>query len=334
LFDESRHAQLVADRYGTDHHVFRIRASDMIDALPSVLETFDEPFSDSSAIPTFIVSRETRKHVTVALSGDGGDELFAGYRSYLAEYWRRYYLTIPAIFRKSILERHLERLRDGRDSRFAEYVRRIKKFMRASEGSFDQRAMALKEIMPKDIRKRLLTPLSMSEDDPARRWIQPYLHRYPDDSINALLYSDFADSLPGDMLNKVDWMSMKNSLEVRVPLLDHRVASLAFAIPGSMKLGGGTTKYLLKKAFADLLPKPILRRPKSGFEIPIGRWLRGELRFLVDEYLSPEKIRAQGIFDEQPVRHQTALHLEKKADTSWTLWNLIVFGHWFDHYTR
>ena len=334
LFDETRYAQLVADRYGTDHHVFRIRASDMIDALPSVLETFDEPFSDSSAIPTFIVSRETREHVTVALSGDGGDELFAGYRSYLAEYWRRYYLTIPAIFRKPIIERQVERLRDGRDSRFSEYVRRIKKFIRASEGSFDRRAMALKEIIPKDVRKRLLTPSSMNEDDPARRWIQPYLRRYPDDPINALLYSDFADSLPGDMLAKVDWMSMKNSLEVRVPLLDHRVASLAFALPGPMKLRRGATKYLLKKAFADLLPERVLRRPKSGFEIPIGRWLRGELRFLVDHYLSPEKIRAQGMFDEQTVRRQTALHLAGKTDASWTLWNLIVFGYWFDHYGR
>lgn len=331
LFDETKYARMAAARYKTDHRVFRITADEMIQTLPQVLKTFDEPFFDSSAIPTFIVSRETRRHVTVALSGDGGDELFAGYRSYLAEYWQGRYRKIPALFRRH-LQRAVSKLPDARDQWLLEYFRRAKKFLRGMEGKFDQRALALKEVMPAEVRNALLVGASNQVPDIALQWVGNLLKAFPDDPINSILYSDLADSLPGDMLTRVDWMSMQNGLEVRVPFLDHQVVELAFSIPGHLKLRGGETKYLLKKAFQDLLPKELRGRPKAGFEIPISQWLRGDLSFLVQEYLSREKIRSQGIFVPEAIERLIRDHMNRRRDTAWMLWSLIVFGYWFDTY--
>ena len=170
--------------------------------------------------------------------------------------------------------------------------------------------------------------------DPASDRIHQLLSRYKGDRINSILYSDILDSLPGDMLTKVDWMSMRNSLEVRVPLLDHRVVELAFKMKGSLKLNKGKTKYILKQVFKDLLPPSLYNRPKAGFEVPISRWLKTDLKFLIDQYLAEEKIREQGIFDFQIIKELIQKHLSNKTDTSWMLWNLIVFQHWCDNYYR
>ncbi|MDY6953647.1 MAG: asparagine synthase (glutamine-hydrolyzing) [Thermodesulfobacteriota bacterium] len=338
LFDETRYAQEVAALYKTDHHEFKLTYRDMLDVFPDVLSTFDEPFSDSSAIPTYIVSRETRRHVTVALSGDGGDELFAGYRSYLAEYWFKRYMRLPALLREKVLERIIHTLPDSRDMRAMEYVRRLKKFVRGTKGSFEERLLALKEITPGEYRKRL--PLGtgdhgpMGQDDQALAFLKTRLGAYEGDRINTILYSDVKDSLPGDMLTKVDWMSMKNSLEVRVPLLDYHVVESAFTIAGPTKLHQGRTKYLLKETFKDLLPPSLYRRPKAGFEIPIGRWLKTDLRFLMDQYLAEERIREEGIFDYGVIDDAIRSLLSNRTDTAWMVWNLIVFEYWFEHYLR
>jgi asparagine synthase (glutamine-hydrolysing) len=134
------------------------------------------------------------------------------------------------------------------------------------------------------------------------------------------------------MLTKVDWMSMRNSLEVRVPLLDHRVVELAFKMKGALKLNKGKTKYILKQVFKDLLPSSLYNRPKAGFEVPISRWLKTDLKFLIDQYLAEEKIRKQGIFDFQIIKDLIQKHLSNKTDTSWMLWNLIVFQCWYHNY--
>jgi asparagine synthase (glutamine-hydrolysing) len=331
VYDETEAARRLAVRYGTEHHEFRIRRRDMLDALPEVLDALDEPFADSSAIPTYLVSRETRRLVKVALSGDGGDELFAGYRSYLGEYWFRRYRMVPALLRDSIIEPLIESFPDSRESRIGEILRRAKKFMRAGRGSFEERLLALKEVFPAATRQMLLAG-GRNGTDPALDWVRHLLDRSPGDAINRMLCTDLIDSLPGDMLTKVDLMSMRNSLEVRVPLLDHRVVELALQIPGAQKLRGGVTKRVLKDTFQNLLPPGHTRRPKSGFEIPIGRWLRNELSFLVDGYLSEERLRDQGIFDAAVVEHLVRSHREAKTDTSWMLWNLIVFQYWYDRH--
>ena len=329
LYDETAAARRVAAMYGTEHHEIRVRQQDMLDALPGVFGASAEPFADSSAIPTFLVARETRRHVKVALSGDGGDELFGGYRSYLAEGWRARYRMLPALLREAFIEPVIAALPDSRESRVGETLRRVKKFVRAAKGPFDERLLALKEISPGDVRSRLVRG-GVNGVDPALAWVRQLLGRCTGDAVNRMLATDLIDSLPGDMLTKVDLMSMAHSLEVRVPLLDHRVVELAFRIPGAEKLRGGVTKRVLKEAFAPLLPPGHTRLPKSGFEIPISRWLRTELKFLVDRYLSEERIRDQGIFEADVVQDLVRSHRQAKTDTSWALWNLIVFQKWHE----
>jgi asparagine synthase (glutamine-hydrolysing) len=329
LYDETEGARRVAAMYGTEHHEFRIRQHDMLDALPEVLGASAEPFADSSAIPTYLVARETRRHVKVALSGDGGDELFGGYRSYLAEGLRARYHRVPALLRESVIEPVIAALPDSRESRVGETLRRVKKFIRAARGPVDERLLALKEIAPAHVRSRLLKGGGHGPD-PALIWVRHLLGRSPGDAVNRMLGTDLIDSLPGDMLTKADLMSMAHSLEVRVPLLDHRVVELAFRIPGAEKLRGGVTKRVLKEACEGLLPPGHTRRPKAGFEIPISRWLRTDLGFLVDRYLSEDRIRDQGIFEADVVQDLVRSHRQAKTDTAWALWNLIVFQKWHE----
>jgi len=334
IYDETGYAREVANLYNTEHHEFKLSYKDMLEALPNIISSFDEPFADSSAIPTYIVSKETSKHVTVALSGDGGDELFAGYRSYLAEYWYTKYMMVPGLFREGLIGKIINALPDSRDSQGLEYIRRLKKFIKGTKGSFPERILALKEVFPKEVRQKILLEVSndKSFNDPALKWVERLLNYYKGDSLNSILYSDLKDSLPGDMLTKVDWMSMKNSLEVRVPFLDHRLVELAFQMPGSLKLKNGKTKFILKETFKDILPPSIYRRPKAGFEVPISRWLKNELKFLLDQYLSENRIQTQGIFDHKIIKQLVGQHLSGKTDTSWMLWNLIVFQSWYDNY--
>ena len=336
LFDETPYAREIARLFGTEHHEFKLTHKDMLDVLPNVLSTFDEPFADSSAIPTYIVSRETKRHVTVALSGDGGDELFARYRSYLGNYWYERYMMVPALLRKGVFERIVQALPDSRDIRVMEYIRRAKKFIRSTNGSFPERVLSLKEIVPWEIRKKLLLMMNqegeVEKEDLALRMVENLLASYDGDRINKILYSDVKDSLPGDMLNKVDWMSMNNSLEVRVPFLDHHLVELAFQIEGSHKLHKGRSKYLLKETFKDILPPSLYNRPKAGFEIPISRWLKTDLRFLIDQYLGKDKIEEQGIFQYESIEKLIQDLLRNRTDASWMLWNLIVFQYWYESY--
>lgn len=334
LFDETRYAREVARMNGTDHHEFKLCAQDMTDVLEEVLSAFDEPFSDSSAIPTYLVSRETRKYVTVALSGDGGDELFAGYRSYLAWYWFDRYMRIPETFRTGVLERLIDLLPDSRETGITEFARRLKKFVHGTKGDTTQRLLNLKEIYPSQLRERLIAPLlgriGPALVDPALSHIGRFVDCFGSDPINRALYTDVCDSLPGDMLTKVDWMSMRNSLEVRVPFLDHRVVELAFSIPGDIKMKSGVTKFLLKEAFRSMLPQSLYRRPKAGFEIPISRWLRTDMAFLIDQHLNFARLRGQGIFDAGLVKTLVAEFIGGGRDNAWLLWNLIVFQSWYD----
>ena len=156
--------------------------------------------------------------------------------------------------------------------------------------------------------------------------------RFPDDNVNLMLYMDVKGLLPGDMLTKVDRMSMANSLEVRVPFLDHTLVEYAFRLKGDIKLRGKTGKYILMETFKDILPPAIHNRPKYGFEMPIGACLRNELKFLIDEYLDKDLIKKQGLFNFNIIDGLIKNHMGNRRDTSWHLWNLIVFQHWYRRY--
>lgn len=333
LFDETRYAREMAKLYQTDHHEFKLSGQDMIDVFENALGALDEPFADSSAIPAYIVSMHTRRHVTVALSGDGGDELFAGYRSYLGEYWHPKYMNLPEPVRDAV-EKAIAGLPDSRDRKWLEQVRRLKKFMNATHGSFPDRLLALKTVFPLAIRNKLLLHHAGSRTDSAAWWVERLLSEFSGDRINRMLYTDFADSLPGDMLHKVDMMSMQHALEVRVPFLDYRVVELAFSMGGDLKIRGFKTKYILKETFRHILPSSLMHRSKAGFEIPISQWLKNDLRFLLSDYLSKERIEAQGIFDFTTIQRLVSDLLENRTDTSWMLWNLIVFQYWYERHFR
>jgi asparagine synthase (glutamine-hydrolysing) len=294
------------------------------------------PFADSSAVPTFIVSRETRRHVTVALSGDGGDELFAGYRMYLGEVWARHYARIPGALRNSLIAPLVESLPDGRDKPYLDLVRRAKKFLRGMSLSFPERFCGWREIFPFPVRQHLLRrpPDRNSYLELIRQAVKDRKGLFPKDGINLMLYLDVKGLLPGDMLTKVDRMSMANSLEVRVPFLDHTLVEYVFSLKGSAKLGPWKGKRILLETFKDLLPPILHNRPKWGFEMPIGPWLRKELKFLIEEYLQEDRIKDQGVFDPRIIRDMVSNHMSGRQDTSWQLWNLIVFEHWYEKYIQ
>jgi asparagine synthase (glutamine-hydrolysing) len=333
LFDETAYAREVAAFHGTDHHEFRLGVDDVIGAIPEVLASFDEPFADSSAVPAFVVSRETARNVKVALSGDGGDELFAGYRMYAGETWRSRYHMIPSIIRAKLIEPILFALPESRDQRLPEYVRRVKKFLRgANKERLEDRFFTWNEVFSRDLRKDILAGLNDTDYDLGNRIVSMRLNEIDDDDINRMLYADVKESLPGDMLRKVDAMSMLNSLEVRVPFLDHRVCELAFSIGGHWKFRKGKGKYILLETFKDILPPSLYTRAKWGFEIPISAWLKSDLNYLIDEYLGKDLIVRQGIFDYDTVRKLVNGLMANRSDTSWHVWNLIVFQVWYSNY--
>ena len=336
FYDESDYAKEVAAYHMTDHHEFRLSYQDVLDAIPEVLDDFDEPFADSSAIPTYIVSRETRREVTVALSGDGADELFAGYRKYSGEYWYRHYSFLPKHFRESVLKRLFANLPRSRSSKIFEYLRRADKFVQGAHDSQAERVWAWREIFPGNLAFDLLVP-ELRENilmDKARELTAAGLEGFLSDPVNRMLHLDVSGSLPDDMLNKVDRMSMRHALEVRVPFLDHELVEFAFTVPGELKLHRGRRKYILIETFKDLLPPKIRKRPKWGFEVPISAWLKKELKPYVDRYLSGQQIRRQGIFNPEAVKNLVGIHLSGKQELGWQLWNLIVFGHWYERYYR
>ncbi len=334
LYDETSYAREVAAFHRTDHHEILLSSQGIIDAIPDVLSSFDEPFGDSSAVPTYMVSRETVRDVAVALSGDGGDELFAGYRMYKGEEWYRRYSRIPRSLRQGIIEPIVSVLPESRDDRYGEQFRRIKKFLRGAKETLPERVLAWNELFGPEAREALLTADYRSERHLAPELFAAALSRLPADPLNRMLYADLKISLPADMLWKVDMMSMHHVLEVRVPLLDHRVCELAFRIGGEWKLRQGRGKYIFIETFKDLLPKSLHHRPKWGFEMPISRWLKTDLQDLISTHLSRERIAKQGIFHYPAIEELVASLMHHKRDTSWQIWNLIAFQAWYESHMQ
>jgi len=334
MFDETAYARQVAAFHKTEHNEIMLDSRAILGSVPDVLASLDEPFGDSSAVPTYVVSRETARDVSVALSGDGGDELFAGYRMYQGEAWHRRYRRIPRFLREKLIEPALLALPNARDNPATERFRRMQKFIRGAKESLPARFMAWNEIFLAESKQALLSEPFRTETAPAPPLFAAALSALDTDPINRMLYADLTISLPGDMLWKVDMMSMRHALEVRVPLLDPRVVELAFRIGGDWKIRHGRGKYVFIETFKDLLPKSLHRRPKWGFEMPVSRWLKTDLHGLIDTYLSPDRISKQGIFNASVIGALVESLMEYRTDTSWQLWNLIAFQAWHDSHFR
>jgi asparagine synthase (glutamine-hydrolysing) len=326
-FNELDLAREVARRYHTDHHELVVSPR-IEELLPKLAMAFDEPFADSSAVPTYLVSELAAQHVKVVLSGEGGDELFGGYETYAADE-----LAVRVGPLAARLRPFVERLPSS-DARVS-FDYRAKRFVRAAALGPLERHHGWKEIFSAEQRGELLRP---DWQDPAADPLTPWRERFAETSDAPLLARlqdvDLGIYLADDLLVKTDRMSMVHSLEARVPYLDPVVAELALALPTKLKVRGLEKKRLLRAAARPLLPASITRARKRGFSIPAAAWLRGELEPFAREVLGPDRMRAQGYFEPETVTQLLDDHVARRQDNSRQLWGLLSFSLWAEHTAR
>jgi len=326
-YDETLWAREVATLFDTDHHELRVQPN-AIEVLPRLVWHYGEPFADHSAIPSFYLSELTRRHVTVALNGDGGDESFAGYTRYLGRRADRIAaLPRPA---RTVLAEIAQRIGpDGSEGSFrsrlerATYVSLLPAHERYAKwmAYFDERERA--DLYTPEFRDSLGTRRTAPTVIAT-----PYLESDAEDEVNRLLDVDIHTYLPGDLLVKMDIASMAHSLEVRSPLLDHHLMEIAAGLPGEWKLKGRTTKKVFKDALRPWLPGHILDRPKWGFAVPLGSWFRSELRHLPKEILLDPRSIERGLFRESRLRALIQDHESGASDNKDKLWALIQLELW------
>jgi asparagine synthase (glutamine-hydrolysing) len=323
-FDELDHARVVARHFGTDHHEFVVRP-DGLGILDSLIAQFDEPFADSSAIPTWYVSEMARRHVTVVLSGDGGDELFGGYDQYLAPPWVQRFdrLRVPGL--RAAAAAIWPKLPHGA---------RGKNFLRHVAQGVKGRHLDSMAFFHADEREALYSPdmRGLVELD-AERTLGRHFDRFSRlPPASAMMKFDFETYLPEDVLTKVDRMSMAHSIESRVPLLDNQVIEFAASLPSRLKINAGRRKHVLKEALRPLLPPAILDRRKQGFGVPLGVWFRGGLTDLFSDVLGASAVRQRGYFEPRFVDRLLKEHLSSQRDHTLRLWQLLVFELWHREY--
>ena len=330
-FDERPIARLVAQRFATDHteEILEPRA---VDLLPTLVDHFDEPFANSSAIPTFVVAQATARHMKVALSGIGGDETCAGYPRYLGVRVSELYRRVPRPVRSAAAATLLRSVAEGEQSRnWADWIRR---FAAGAEQPLPDRYIGWTRFFDERELARLATPaLQAHWHGPVdARQRAAYAEHGFGDPVDGAFRIDLATYLPDDLLVMADRMTMANSLEVRAPFCDHRLIEESLRISPRAKMPGFRLKGLLKAAFADRLPREVLSHPKQGFMIPLGRWLRTDLRCAMEELLDPERIRARGLFSPEAVRTLQAEHLSGARTHSDRLWTLMIAELWMRRY--
>ncbi len=329
-YSELPAARLIASRFGTDHTELIVRP-EVRDLLPGLIRTFDEPFADSSAIPTYYLSQLARSRVTVALGGDGGDEVFAGYETYVATQLARYYSRLPRALRHGAIGPLVRWLPASEAKVSFDY--KAKRFVSGADLPPGRAHFSWKVLFTEDAKTQLYREGYPRPDRDSYEAFGCWFDRFRErELLDRLQYADLKVYLPDDILTKVDRTSMANSLEVRVPLLDHEIVEFVLTLPPSLRLHGLSKKHVLKHAIASLLPKPILRRRKRGFNVPIARWLRRDLRGLVAEYLSPSMVRRQGCFDPAIVSELVRRHDDGRVDYGRNLWSLLVFSMWSEQW--
>jgi len=321
--DESKWSRLASGHLGTDHHEYS-SPLDIQEILPLVVRHFGEPFGDSSCLPTWQLCRLTRSKVTVALSGDGGDELFGGYDRYLARRLQMIYEFLPAAFRQKIFEPLLAMMPETTDYYGTSLVKQLKLFVRASSRmARDPSAVVPRTFLVDEVKR--LTGLDYEpETDPVIAVARQYALLDP---VNVMMLTDLQTYLAEDILAKVDRMSMAHALEVRCPLLDHRVVDLACRMPVGFKLRRRTSKRILRQISEPYVPTEILKRRKYGFQIPLGRWLKGHLKNWARERLlqSSHDLFNRGFVEELWGSHQLG-----KSDQAHKIWLILFFNEWYD----
>ena len=331
-YDESWLARLTAERFETEHHelVARIEANEIV---PSYIHHLDEPYAESSAIPIYYVSRLAREHITVALGGDGGDELFGGYNHYAASRYMEWYHRLPRALSHGLIPWAVRQLpvSQGR----ASFENLAKRFVSAVDLPPERAQLKWLEVISDELKQRLRGPALRDRDEalPAFRFYEQHLEQASQqDGINRLMFMDSRIYLPDGILTKIDRMSMAHSLETRGPFLDHKLVEFGHRLPPEVKMRGLTRKYLLKQLLRDRVPPQVLSQRKMGFVLPLASWLCGDLRELLCDTLSSDRLRRSGYFDPVAVEHLISRHLARSEDNSKTLWSLLVFQLWLDRY--
>jgi asparagine synthase (glutamine-hydrolysing) len=333
-YNELNYARMIAKKFNTEHHEFIIKPN-AVELADNLLQFLDEPFGDFSIFPTYLVSKMAREYVTVVLSGDGGDELFAGYDTYIADRMAGYYTKFPGWFRNGFISRILEAVPPSPKKKGL--INRAKRFvegMRLPEDLHHTRWMIFLQQMERELLFTNDIKGGMVEKD-SYKFIRNYFNNVipqSDDKINQQMYVDVKTYLVDNILVKVDRMSMATSLEARVPFLDHRFAEFAATVPGNKKLQGKKSKLILKQSMEELLPKEILYRGKEGFSIPIKNWIKEDLKPMMMDILSADKIKREGFFNVDFVEKLKREHLNGVENHSHRLWALMIFGKWHDIY--
>ncbi len=331
FFDETNYAELVAKKYKTNHQVFKLTNDELYDNLHKVLDYIDEPFADSSALAVHILSMHTRKHVTVALSGDGADELLSGYNKHKA-----HYQAIHGGLRSSLIKmgyplwRAMPKSRNGKASNI---IRQLEKYASGLRLDVKERYWKWATLLSEEHANNLLNTQTLLNKLKIRK-TEILKHMLRTQSISDVLYTDMQLVLVSDMLHKVDSMSMANSLEIRTPFLDHNLVDFSFSLHDSYKINSKMRKRILQDAYRNELPPEIYQRPKHGFEVPLIKWFQTELKDeLFNNYLNDDFIQHQGIFNPIEIKKlKERLFSKNQGDIQAHLWALLVFQHWWRKY--
>lgn len=331
-FSELKYAKRVAEHVGAEYNEFIVRPN-ALDIIPTLVDHYGEPYADSSAIPTYYVSKETRKHVTVALNGDGGDESFAGYERYMAMEIAEIYKRIPLRLRKAFIESPINFLPTHELKRTR--IRDVQRFFTSANENVKSRYFRWMSVFKPAVKPDTYTSdfaEQVGQHKPGRFLDQWFDRANGAGILDASLLTDQMTYLPNDLLVKVDIATMANSLEARSPFLDHKLIEFAASLPESIKMNRFRPKSMLKKVAARLVPKDVVYRPKMGFAVPVGNWFRGEMKDFVRDILLSESSLKRGIFQPAAIERYVREHTNGEFDHSFQVWGFLMLELWFQRF--
>ncbi|MFH1202734.1 MAG: asparagine synthase (glutamine-hydrolyzing) [Candidatus Omnitrophota bacterium] len=331
-YNELPYAKIIAKHFHTKHHEFIVKPN-AIEILPKLIEHYGEPFADSSNIPTFYLSQLTQNHVTVVLNGDGGDELFAGYKHHLANYLADYYYRLPGFLRTQIVNRFITFF--PRNVSRQSKIGHIRRFIEAGNLTRGKRYQRWVGVFSEEFKRKIYSDKLNSEMqgiDSSDILTDQFKNAEHLDAVDSSLFVDTSLYLPNDLLVKMDIATMSNSLEARSPFLDHHLMEFAARLPSRMKIRMLTSKYILRKTFKNLVPNENIKRDKMGFALPIGVWLKGQLRNFVKDTLLSDKSLKRGYFKPEEITKLIDDHISGKADYAHHLWSLLILELWHQRF--
>lgn len=338
-YNEADDAKAVARHLGTEHTEFYVTPEDALSVIPHLPEIYDEPFADSSAIPTFLVSKSARQHVTVALSGDGGDELFGGYNRYaMNSGLLGILLELPLTVRRSIASA-ISSVSPSMFDKIGNFLPRRLRHPYLGDKAHKV-AGILKARDPEEFYLYLVSPWRKPLDiviggtESGDRLSALQKDKITDDLLDNMMFWDLMTYLPDDIMTKVDRSSMRVSLETRTPFLDHRVIELSWSLPQDMKMRDGKTKWLLRQVLHKYVPEKLIERPKMGFGMPIDSWLRGSLREWAESFLNEDRLKQEGFFNPAPIKKCWSEHLSGRKDWRYKLWGVLMFQAWKERWLK